>query len=362
MSKVDWSAKSSHEYVANYKLLQKAFTKNKVQRYVDVDKLIRGKYQDNLEFCQWLKAFWDMQNGGGSREDYDPVAVRAKGKGGKMVATNKGGSGGGASSRARAPPVRSSSSVSSSSGRSGSNAPVVGKARIGSSASSSSSTTSSSARPAPSSATATTSRSPRRVAPSTVRSAVPRSVVPTQKENNGTTNLPSAAASRKPTSASTSSSSSSSSASAAEIKKYQEEITTLKSQQANLQTKYSELQVLSTELEMNIVAVESERDFYFEKLRGIEVMLQVYKEKEESGELGGDGGSSREMKMVIDKIFKVMYAAMEDNVVVDDEGNVSSTYRDKCHCLCFHHVSVFVCLTLSFHFSFNQAHWRRCHR
>lgn len=95
MSKVDWGAKSSHEYVANYKLLQKAFTKNNVQRYVDVDKLIRGKYQDNLEFCQWLKAFWDMQNGGdvADRDDYDPVAVRAKGKGGKVVATNTRGGG-----------------------------------------------------------------------------------------------------------------------------------------------------------------------------------------------------------------------------------------------------------------------------
>ena len=29
----------------NYKLLQIAFTKNRVQRHVDVDKLIRAKYQ-----------------------------------------------------------------------------------------------------------------------------------------------------------------------------------------------------------------------------------------------------------------------------------------------------------------------------
>ena len=51
MSRVNWGAKASHEYVANYKLLQHAFNKNKIQRYVDVDKLIRAKYQDNLEFC-----------------------------------------------------------------------------------------------------------------------------------------------------------------------------------------------------------------------------------------------------------------------------------------------------------------------
>lgn len=217
--------------------------------------------------------------------------------------------------------------MSSSAGRSGGNnaPPVVGKARIGSSASSSattsssSSSSSSSARPAP-------SRSPRRVTTSTARSVVPRSSAPTQKENTGATNhlatTTTTTTSRKPATIPTSSSSSSS----AEIKQYQDEITQLKSQQNNLQTKYSELQVLSTELEMNIVAIESERDFYFEKLRGIEVMLQVYKEKEESnGEvLGiGDSSSTGEMKMLIDKIFKVMYAAMEDNVGVDDEGNVS---------------------------------------
>jgi len=327
MSRVNWAAKSSHEYVGNYKLLQKAFTKNKVQRYVDVDKLIRGKYQDNLEFCQWLKAFFDMQNGGGAgmREDYDAVAVRAKGKGGKMVGMNKGGGAGNAgSSRARAP-VRSSSSVSASSGRSGNNAPVVGKARIGSSASSSTTSSSSAARPA------TTSRSSPRKATtsssastttSTARSARPtrERSAPTQKENNSATNLPTIT--RKPT-PTTTTTTSSSSVSTAQVKKYQEEITTLKSQTTTLQTQVSELQVLSTELEMSINTVESERDFYFEKLRGIEVMLQVYKEKEESGEVvDGSGSGGGEMKMVIDKIFKVMYAAAEDNVVVDDEGNL----------------------------------------
>ena len=77
------------------------------------------------------------------------------------------------------------------------------------------------------------------------------------------------------------------------------------------------------ELEITLQNVESERDFYFEKLRGIETMLQVYQEKKDNGEdvgVGMEGGAER----VIDKIFKVMYATMEDNVAVDDEGNVSA--------------------------------------
>jgi RP/EB family microtubule-associated protein len=303
MSKVNWAAKSSHEYVANYKLLQKAFTANKVQRYVDVDKLIRGKYQDNLEFCQWLKAFFDMQSHHASnREVYDAVAVRAKGKGGKTVPTNNRGGG----SAPRAPSVRSSSNAIS--GRSVI-APVVGKARIGD-------TSSSSTAP-------TASTSPSRRVTSAARPTRER---PAQKENHAT-NLPNttAVSSCKPTTTTVATTSSSidepALSSAAEVKKYQEKIKQLKSIQTQLEAKYSELQVLSTELEMNIANVESERDFYFEKLRGIEIMLQVCKEKEK---LGGNSGSVSEMKKVFDNIFKVMYAAMEDNVVVDDEGNVSS--------------------------------------
>ena len=78
---------------------------------------------------------------------------------------------------------------------------------------------------------------------------------------------------------------------------------------------------------MNLSTVETERDFYFEKLRGIEVMLQVYKEQEE--ERGDNNGDGEMMKRVIDKIFKVMYAAAEDNVVVDDDGNVSFVCEER---------------------------------
>ena len=80
VGKVNWSANTQYDYVNNYKLLQDSFNKNNVSRYVDVDKLIRGKYQDNLEFMQWFKAFFDQV--AVEREDYDPVKVRQKGKGG----------------------------------------------------------------------------------------------------------------------------------------------------------------------------------------------------------------------------------------------------------------------------------------
>lgn len=39
MQRVNWAAKSDYEFVQNYKLLQVAFTKNRVQRHIDVDKV-----------------------------------------------------------------------------------------------------------------------------------------------------------------------------------------------------------------------------------------------------------------------------------------------------------------------------------
>lgn len=80
--------------------------------------------------------------------------------------------------------------------------------------------------------------------------------------------------------------------------------------------RYDELETTSAEIELNMGTVESERDFYFEKLRGIEVMLQVYKEREDAHKGSG------EVERVMESIFKVMYATMDDEIGVDDEGNL----------------------------------------
>jgi RP/EB family microtubule-associated protein len=49
MAKVKWGAKHDYEFVENFKVLQQAFAKNEIKRHIDVDKLIKAKYQDNLE-------------------------------------------------------------------------------------------------------------------------------------------------------------------------------------------------------------------------------------------------------------------------------------------------------------------------
>ena len=53
------------------------FTKHQIDRPVPVDSLIKCKMQDNLEFLQWTKRFWDQYYPGG---EYDAVA-RRKGAG-----------------------------------------------------------------------------------------------------------------------------------------------------------------------------------------------------------------------------------------------------------------------------------------
>lgn len=66
--RVKWQAKHEHEFVENYKILQASFDKNGIKRHIDVAKLTKAKYQDNLEFCQWMKAFFDKHYNG---EPYD---------------------------------------------------------------------------------------------------------------------------------------------------------------------------------------------------------------------------------------------------------------------------------------------------
>ncbi|CAB9508576.1 Microtubule-associated protein RP/EB family member 1 [Seminavis robusta] len=202
MKRVNWEAKSDYEYIQNYKLLQQAFGKNKVQRYVDVDKLIRAKYQDNLEFCQWLKAFYDQS--GVQRPDYDPVAVRSMGKGA-------------------------------------------------------------------SSGPKTTSSSPAR----------PLSVRQSQNSNNNKGRNADAVVA-----------------------------------DAALMKKNSELEGKVAELEGSLLDIEKERDFYFQKLRDIEIMLQVHQEK------GAEAGDPNGM---IDNVFKVLYATTEAPVVVNDDGEIINT-------------------------------------
>ncbi|XP_048757798.1 microtubule-associated protein RP/EB family member 1-like isoform X6 [Ostrea edulis] len=78
IKKVKFNTKLEHEYIQNYKLLQNSFKKASVDKVIPVERLVKGRFQDNFEFVQWFKRFFDANFNGG---EYDPVVAR----GGEMV-------------------------------------------------------------------------------------------------------------------------------------------------------------------------------------------------------------------------------------------------------------------------------------
>lgn len=90
LEKVKFNARHSYDYVHNYKVLQACFDRVGMKREIDVEKLIKGKYQDNLEFMQWVKAYYDTH----ASEDalnYDGQARREEviGRSGVKTVTNR---------------------------------------------------------------------------------------------------------------------------------------------------------------------------------------------------------------------------------------------------------------------------------
>ena len=234
MSKVNWEARNDYEYVNNYKVLQTAFNKLNIEKKAEVEKLCRGKYQDNLEFMQWFKGFLDRH---AVAEGYDPVAARAKGKGAARVEQ------------------------------------LFGKA-----------------------GTQVTTVKPRRHTASGIglvekqRSSASNSAAslptPPEKENH----QPAPRLSRG-----TKASAVSNAAASAEA-----DLTAI----ITLQGKISGLESKNGELNLHIEGLEKERDFYFDKLREIEVLLQA---KEETAD------------PLVEGIFKILYHTTEDFVAVVED-------------------------------------------
>ncbi|KAL9980959.1 hypothetical protein ACROYT_G009604 [Oculina patagonica] len=75
MGKVKFASNQEFEYISNWKILQKAFKAAGVDKAVPVEKLVKGKFQDNFEFVQWFKRFFDA-NYSGPDPEYDPVRAR----------------------------------------------------------------------------------------------------------------------------------------------------------------------------------------------------------------------------------------------------------------------------------------------
>merc|ERR1740128_1428852 len=73
MKRVKFATNLEHEYIQNFKLLQGAFKKLSVDKVAPVDRLVKGRFQDNFEFIQWFKKFFDVNYDG---SEYDAFEMR----------------------------------------------------------------------------------------------------------------------------------------------------------------------------------------------------------------------------------------------------------------------------------------------
>jgi RP/EB family microtubule-associated protein len=211
--------------VNNFKILQKAFDSNGITRHIEVQKLVKAKYQDNLEFLQWLKRYFDLNYNG---EPYDAVGRR---KGNDLFLIGSG------------------------------NKPVAS---------------------APSKA-GEVKKNPMK---SKMEPSAPKKFVKPAAASSGSTG---GAAS---TSASTGA------GSAVQKQKIQE-----------LEENISELKLTSDTL-------EKERDFYFGKLRDIEILLQAYQDQE-------NPNPEDKTAALANLVLKILYATEDEKVEVDENGNVN---------------------------------------
>ncbi|CAD6186898.1 unnamed protein product [Caenorhabditis auriculariae] len=73
LKKVKWNSKLELDWLSNWKLVQTAWKNLGVEKVIPVDRLIKGKFQDNFEFLQWFKKLFDANYDG---HEYDPLGAR----------------------------------------------------------------------------------------------------------------------------------------------------------------------------------------------------------------------------------------------------------------------------------------------
>jgi RP/EB family microtubule-associated protein len=73
LHKVNFGARHEYEFVQNYKILQAVLDKVGIEKHIEVERLIKARAQDNLEFLQWVKAVFDRFYAG---QPYDAIERR----------------------------------------------------------------------------------------------------------------------------------------------------------------------------------------------------------------------------------------------------------------------------------------------
>ncbi|XP_033159431.1 microtubule-associated protein RP/EB family member 1 [Drosophila mauritiana] len=73
MQRVKFRTNVEYEYIQNFKLLQGCFNKVDVDKIIPIDRLVKGRFQDNFEFLQWFRKFFDANY---ESREYDPLIAR----------------------------------------------------------------------------------------------------------------------------------------------------------------------------------------------------------------------------------------------------------------------------------------------
>lgn len=262
MAKVKFNVNTEYQYLNNFKILQACFLKHRIDRSIPIERLVKCKFQDNLEFLQWFKKYWEANFPG---HEYDPVARRK----GQQVSASAGPGG---------PRPGSSATAGTPSSRTG----------VRTISSSANRTSSAAGRPPVPAASRTNPRS------STAGAAASNTRRPTNNASAGYS-APTAGgpAARKPATGPVAGRRATSGGAPAPI-----------SAQAlqELKEYSSALEQENEELALNAELVSKESTFYFNKLRDIEVLVltasQLYQDRKAALEADGGaaGGASGDKK------------------------------------------------------------------
>lgn len=232
---------------------------------------MRAKYQDNLENMQWFKSFYEKNYTG---QLYDPIVRRTKGKGADQTTAFA------LSSAKRGPSHTEPSTEENTAPSSGS------------------------------------TQRPTKTASSTTTSNTTAVTTNKRMSTGGSTTAPSTANPGPKPSSSATTVNASSGLSNSGVRTNSNVVTspahhssTSSQQIENYKHKINELTQMNNDLTLSVESLEKERDWYFSKLRDIEIMLQTYS--------GTD-------KKTVDGIFKILYAT-DDEFVTLDENNTNSS-------------------------------------
>nr|XP_017035214.1 microtubule-associated protein RP/EB family member 3 isoform X5 [Drosophila kikkawai] len=78
LTRVKFTANQEHEYIYNFKILQGGFRKMSVEKVIPIERLVKGRFTDNLEFLQWFRKFYKA-NEKDKDEDQDGPKVSPSG-------------------------------------------------------------------------------------------------------------------------------------------------------------------------------------------------------------------------------------------------------------------------------------------